>query len=174
MKKNLFIELESKMVQKEQVDFKISEDCTATFVVDKKFLNTKVSEMLFEYADMIAYTKDTDSLTEALSVINVLLVKYFVRQFEGGKEVEIFKTEKTAKSNFETLVATGSAIANIENVDGKSLLVVLMSKFNENADGMKDIERKIKEISQNFVANKDDILKMVEAINKVGEGNETV
>ena len=174
MKKNLFMELESKMVQKEVIEFKMTNGQTERFSMDKKFLNTKISEMLFEYVDIIAYAKENNILQDVISILGVLLVKYFVRQIHNEKEVEIFKPEKTVKSSFETLIATNSALANIEGVDGRSLLEVFMAKFNENDDSMKLLQEKIKEIATNVVNNKEDIIRMVEQLNKVGEENETV
>lgn len=174
VKKNLFLELESKMVQKEVIEFKMDSGQIEKFSIDKKFLNTKISEMLFEYADIITYAKENDMLQDIINISGILLVKYFVRQIYDNKEVEIFKPEKTIKSNFETLIATSSALANIENVEGKSLLEVFMDKLGENGDNMKLLQEKIKQITTNVVNNKENILRMVEQLNKVGEENETV
>lgn len=173
MKKNLFTELESKMTQKETIEFKISKDHIEKFSIEKKFLNTKIAELLFEYTDIIMYAKENNLMKDVSGIYTMLLIKHFVKQIHKGKEVDIFKPEHTVKSNFETLISTNHALINIVDIEGNSLFDVFTTKLSEdNEDSLKLIQEKMNEFSKNLIKNKDEIIKVEKALAEFGKSDD--
>lgn len=158
------MDLEQKMVQKEVVEFKMNDDYTAKFVIDKKFLNNKVTSLIAEYMLCMSHMTENNIIPMDY-LVDVLFVKYFVKQLDkkGKKEVEIdtIPTGNTIEENFNKLVATASAMTNIENVDGTNFLEFIASKFLENEIEMNKVKQKIEIFSKNIDSKKEQINDMV-------------
>lgn len=158
------MDLEQKMVQKEVVEFKIDDSYTARFVVDKKFLNNKVTSLIAEYMLCVSYMNENNIVTMDC-LVDVLFVKYFVKQLDkkGKKEVEVdtITTGGTVEDNFNLLIATASAMINIENTDGVNFLEFIVSKFLENESEMEKVKQKLDTFSKNFDDKKEQINDMI-------------
>lgn len=153
--KDLLLDLESKMVEKKVVEFKMKDGSTTKFSVDTQFLNTDVVNMIKDMSEIAMYLQGLNVAMDSETIMPLLMIKHFVKQVKTGNkgkqvEVELIKKENTSKEMYEMLIRYGNALINIQNTEGISLFEVLLKEFDSNKVGMKDITTKVNMMAENI------------------------
>lgn len=150
---DLLLNLESKMVNRKVISFKMKDGTVTNFSIDVNFLNTDIANIIKDMAEISMYLESINAYIDNEVIMPLLLIKHFVKQVKVGNkgkqtEIEIIKQEKSIKETYEMLVRYGNALMNIENQDGVSLFEILLKEFDSNKDGFATITDKINALGE--------------------------
>lgn len=153
--KDLLLDLESKMVQKKVIEFKMKDNSVTKFSVDTQFLNSDIINIIKDMAEITMHLQGLNVPVDNETIMPLLMIKHFVKQVKisnKGKQTEVglIKNENTTKEMYEMLIRYGNALMNIQNTDGISLFEILLKEFDSNKVGMKDITDKINMMAENI------------------------